>query len=201
MSAEGPAAAAEAETAVWVFVPGSPDLPTLSASGLVLRLPREDDVAARLALGRDPDIQRMYGASRSEIAPLTEAGARRWVESIARHGHAWIIDAGGLVGHIRLDRIDARDRRASLAIGIDDPARLGKGIGTAALRLVRDYAFGPLGLHRLSLRVLADNERAIRAYRRCGFRIEGRERESALIDGHWHDDLIMGLLAHEVPEA
>jgi RimJ/RimL family protein N-acetyltransferase len=54
-----------------------------------------------------------------------------------------------------------------------------------------------LGLHRLSVRVLAFNGRAIRAYQKCGFRIEGRERESAWIDGTWHDDLIMGLLADD----
>jgi hypothetical protein len=27
--------------------------------------------------------------------------------------------------------------------------------------------------------------------------VEGRERESALVDGVWYDDVMMGLLAHE----
>ena len=35
-----------------------------------------------------------------------------------------------------------------------------------------------LGLHRVALFVFEFNERAIRAYRRCGFVIEGRSRES-----------------------
>ena len=30
---------------------------------------------------------------------------------------------------------------------------------------------------------------------------EGRERECALLDGAWHDDVIMGLLEHEYREA
>ncbi|MNW10242.1 Spermidine N(1)-acetyltransferase [compost metagenome] len=59
------------------------------------------------------------------------------------------------------------------------------------------HAFGELGLHRVSLRVLAFNERAIASYRKSGFSIEGREREAALIDGAWHDDIMMGILAHE----
>lgn len=46
--------------------------------------------------------------------------------------------------------------------------------------------------------MLAINERAIRSYKKCGFKIEGRERESAFLDGRWHDDLIMGLLEHEL---
>ncbi len=45
--------------------------------------------------------------------------------------------------------------------------------------------------------MLADNARAIACYRRCGFREEGREREAALVDGTWRDDLVMGILAHE----
>jgi RimJ/RimL family protein N-acetyltransferase len=54
-----------------------------------------------------------------------------------------------------------------------------------------------LGLHRVSVRVVAYNERAIQAYKKCGFRIEGREREAALVDGVWHDDVIMGVLESE----
>jgi RimJ/RimL family protein N-acetyltransferase len=45
--------------------------------------------------------------------------------------------------------------------------------------------------------VLAYNKRAIRAYEKCGFVIEGREREAAFVDGAWHDDVMMGLLDHE----
>jgi RimJ/RimL family protein N-acetyltransferase len=119
-----------------------------------------------------------------------------WVQA---HPCAWIIEHEHLIGDIRLDNINDQDRRASLAIGIADPAALGQGLGTEAIGLVAAHAFGPMVLHRLTVRVLAFNERAIRAYQKCGFRVEGRERESACIDGAWHDDVIMGLLASEVP--
>ena len=52
----------------------------------------------------------------------------------------------------------------------------------------------PRGLHRIDLRVLAYNTRATRCYLRAGFVEEGREREAALVDGTWHDDVIMGIL-------
>jgi RimJ/RimL family protein N-acetyltransferase len=42
--------------------------------------------------------------------------------------------------------------------------------------------------------VLAYNKRAIRAYEKCGFIVEGRERETAYVNGSWHDDIMMGLL-------
>jgi RimJ/RimL family protein N-acetyltransferase len=56
-----------------------------------------------------------------------------------------------------------------------------------------------MNLHRVDLRVLAFNDGAIAAYRKWGFVAEGRERESCWLDGQWHDDIIMGLLAAEFP--
>ena len=60
-----------------------------------------------------------------------------------------------------------------------------------------DHAFGTLGLHRIALTVFEFNERAIRAYRRCGFVVEGRARESIWRDGRWWDELAMSVLASE----
>jgi RimJ/RimL family protein N-acetyltransferase len=74
---------------------------------------------------------------------------------------------------------------------------MGKGIGQEVTRLLLKYAFEELNLHRVDLRVLAYNVRAINCYKKCGFIIEGTERESAYVDGAWYDDLIIGILAHE----
>ena len=173
-------------------------VPVLHGARVTLRRPRADDFQARLALGTDAEIVRMYGGSSSEVQPLTEAAARRWVARLLDHEYAWIIEHDGcLIGQIRLDRVDLKDRRASLAIGVEDRHRLGMGLGTEAIGLVQRYAFSVLELHRLSVRVVAYNTRAIRAYQKCGFVIEGREREAALVDGHWYDDILMGNLDRE----
>ena len=57
-----------------------------------------------------------------------------------------------------------------------------------------DHAFGVLGLHRIALFVFEFNDRAIRAYRRCGFVVEGRSRESIFRDGRWWDEIAMSVL-------
>lgn len=171
--------------------------PDLQGVGFILRRPRDGDVDARLRLGRHPEIYVMFGASRSLPSPFGPQEAAAWIARIAGHPAAWIIDQDGLVGEVRLDNLNRIDRRASFAIGILDPEHLGKGLGTAVTKRVLAYAFGELALHRVSLRVLAFNERAIAAYLKSGFSIEGRERESALIDGEWHDDIMMGILAAE----
>ncbi|MBD9373102.1 GNAT family N-acetyltransferase [Rhizobium sp. ARZ01] len=89
------------------------------------------------------------------------------------------------------------ERRASMAIGIFDPACLGTGLGSEVIGLVLRHAFATLRLHRISIRVLAFNRRAIRAYEKSGFVEEGSERETAFIDGAWHDDVMMGILDRE----
>jgi RimJ/RimL family protein N-acetyltransferase len=104
---------------------------------------------------------------------------------------------GRCVGEARLDALDAEDARAQYAVGLQVPSLLGQGLGREVTRLVLAHAFGAVGLHRVGLRVLAVNERAIRCYASYGFRVEGRLREVTRIDGVWHDDLIMGVLAHE----
>ncbi len=172
-------------------------LPVLRGERVILRAPREEDFEARLKLGTDAEIIRMYGGNQSDVRPMTEEAAKLWVRRLLDHDHAWIIEAGTLVGEIRLDRVDLRDKRASLAVGIEDATRLGKGLGSEAIDLALGYAFNVLKLHRVSVRVVEYNLRAICAYRKCGFVIEGREREAALVDGRWHDDVMMGILENE----
>ena len=45
-----------------------------------------------------------------------------------------------------------------------------------------------------ALFVFEFNERAIRAYERCGFVVEGRSRESIWRDGRWWDEMAMSVL-------
>jgi RimJ/RimL family protein N-acetyltransferase len=175
----------------------STSLPVLKGKRVILRRPRESDFQARLRLGSDAEIFRMYGGSRSDLRPMTDESAKRWVQRLLDQDYAWIIEAGGLIGEIRLDRVDLRDRRAGLAIGIEDASQLGKGLGSEAIALALGYAFNVLELHRVSVRVVDYNLRAIRAYQKCGFVIEGREREAALVDDAWHDDVMMAILDRE----
>lgn len=173
-------------------------LPALRTERLVLRRPIATDSADRFALGRDPGIYRMLGADVTRLAPLTEEQASAWVENIASHPAAWVIEyAARAIGEILLDNFVVADQRAAVIIGILDPAALGKGLGTEALSAVAAFAFDQLGLHKLSTRVLAFNTRALRAYEHVGFIREGLERESALIGGIWHDDVIVGLLKRD----
>ena len=173
--------------------------PVLQGDNVTLRDATPLDVAARFALGNTPEIQAMFGADPAAVRDITPEAAEAWVQSHIDDAYAWVIEAdGALAGGVRLYNVNYSDKRAQLAIGIIDPAALGKGVGTKAMQLLAAHAFDTLGLHRLGCRVLDFNARAIGAYEKVGFAIEGREREAAHIAGAWHDDLILGLLDRDL---
>lgn len=173
-------------------------VPILRGPRVTLRPPRDEDAAARRSLGIDPDIVRMFGGTVAEPGAMTAEEAEVWLDHLRLQEPGWVMEAGSrVIGAAFLHGVSHEDRRAKLALGILDPALLGQGLGREAIRLILSHAFGAMDLHRVELRVLAFNERAIRCYRACGFRDEGRERESARVGGEWHDDLIMGILACE----
>lgn len=172
--------------------------PILSVARVLLRQPRPSDGDERLALGSDAEILRMFGVDAARAPRLTIEGAEAWLHRLATHPHAWIIEHDGrFLGEARLDGIDPNDGRASLAVGLCDPGKLGIGLGREVVRLVLHHAFRKPGLHRVGLRVAAYNTRAVRCYLACGFVLEGREREAVAIAGRRHDDLLMGILACE----
>ncbi len=89
------------------------------------------------------------------------------------------------------------DNNATFAIGIWDAACYSKGIGSEATKLVLEYAFLVLKLHRVDLKVLDYNKRGIRCYEKCGFKRDGVLRENAYIEGQYHSDIIMSILESE----
>ncbi|MFL6175089.1 MAG: GNAT family N-acetyltransferase [Ornithinibacter sp.] len=175
--------------------------PTLVGERVMLRAFRDDDRAARQRHGWHREIERGYGAD-TRTRAMSDEEAEAWLGHLAaaaaRGATSWAVESEGeLVGAAFLSDLREGDRKARLAVGMYAPQFLGRGMGREAIRLVLRHAFGTLGMHRVDLKVLHFNERAIAAYRACGFVEEGRERESCWVDGHWHDDIVMGVLDRE----
>ncbi|TWB19065.1 RimJ/RimL family protein N-acetyltransferase [Nitrospirillum amazonense] len=196
-------------------IPAPMIVPTLGDGVVILRPLRLDDVVARLALARDPEIHHLMGWDGSGApAGYTQADADLWMTDQLKFPYSWAIalpEPGvtgpdgplpdRMIGSVRLggvnDALAPGLRAASLGIGLLDPGVLNRGLGMRAMRLLFPHAFGPLGLHRIGLRVLATNTRAVHCYEKLGFQIEGRERQTYSLLGQWHDSLVMGLLAQE----
>lgn len=106
-------------------------------------------------------------------------------------------DSEEYIGQIDLLKIDWPNRVASIGIVIGTKENLGKGYGTEAIKVLQDFAFNRLNLHKLELEVRAFNKRAIACYKKCGFVEEGRLRENFYIDGKYTDTIRMGVLKRE----
>lgn len=168
---------------------------TVSAEDVTLRPATEADAGLYARFPPSAEIIRMYGGNAGPLERRTAKQSKAWLTQFREAPFARLIEHRGRpVGHVRLHGLSTQDRKARLAIGLFAEAFLGHGIGRIAIMKTLDEGFGPLGLHRIDLRVLAYNQRAIRCYLACGFVHEGTERQAALIDGAWHDEWIMGCL-------
>jgi RimJ/RimL family protein N-acetyltransferase len=136
-------------------------------------------------------------ASNDPPLPLSleeiEARDRRWLEE----GHtdsAWFaIDMDAeTIGICGLQMIEHYHQRATVGIRIGKPYWR-RGHGQDAVRTLVEYGFSQLNLVKITLQVLADDERAVGAYRKAGFVEEGRLRDHTWYDGARRDELIMGI--------
>jgi RimJ/RimL family protein N-acetyltransferase len=94
---------------------------------------------------------------------------------------------GAVIGEAVLMDLDEDASSMSYRIALVGPEVFGLGFGTEATRLVRDFALGPLALHRLALEVNSFNAPALAVYAKVGFVLEGVRREAVRHDGEWHD--------------
>ena len=95
------------------------------------------------------------------------------------------------VGSVYLRDIDPHHKKAEYGIFIGEESARGKGVGTAAAKLMLEYGFEELGLHKIFLRVYAENLQAIRSYEKAGFVREAYLKEDVCIDGDFRDMVLM----------
>ena len=104
---------------------------------------------------------------------------------------------GTPVGSVYIRDIDLTHNKAEYGIFIGEEAARGKGIGSMAAALMVDYCFKQLKLHRLFLRVFADNIGAIKSYEKAGFVKEGNLKDDVRIQGNYRDIVLMGIINPE----
>ncbi|UCZ55059.1 GNAT family N-acetyltransferase [Bacillus shivajii] len=174
--------------------------PTMKGKHVILRRPKESDVWDYMNVEASEELVRMYGGDRNKIGPKTIEKAQQFIQSIQDHELEWCVEyEGKMVGQARLT-VNKVDNRARYAVGLFAPSVWGRGLGTEITQLVLRYGFEELNLHRVDLRVLQYNKRAIKCYEKCGFIQEGVEREGALIEGKYETDVLMSILSREYDE-
>ena len=165
-----------------------------------LRPIERDDLPRYVEWFADPEVRRYLAL----YLPFSLAQEERWFENLLerlerREDVVLAIETaeGVHIGNVGLHRIDWRNRNAELGIAIGERSYWNQGYGTDAIRTLLSLAFREMNLHRVFLRVDADNARGIRCYEKAGFRREGVLREAVFKEGAYHDQYIMSILQSE----
>lgn len=135
---------------------------------------------------------------------LTLEAEKRYLEERQFENEAFaIVDMveDKLIGTVGLHNVDSVNRTATLGIFIGDKEYRSKGYGTEAIRLILDFGFNYLNLNNIKLDLMEFNERALKCYKKCGFKECGRRRKCKFINGKYYDSIEMDILAEEFTES
>jgi RimJ/RimL family protein N-acetyltransferase len=181
------------------FVEWKVEMSVIYGERIRLRAVERDDIKVFHEYVNDPEVTRGL----SIYLPMSMVDEEKWLGSMrdpnekpfaieVRKGKAW-----KLIGNCGVFGIEMPNRSAELGIMIGDKKEWDKGYGAETMTLLLRHGFETLNLHRLFLRVYADNVRAVRSYEKAGFVLEGRLREAVYKFGRYDDVLIMSVLRSE----
>lgn len=158
---------------------------------ILIRPWRPEDTEAVQAIRLQPSV--IAGTLALPSERLTDRQTRQ-----TRYGpddHLFVAEIGGhIVGMAGLHVGSGKKRHGGEIGMLVDEGWQRRGVGTSLLAALLDLADNYLGLSRVELEVVADNEPAIRLYERHGFELEGRKRQAIWRLGGPADLLVMARL-------
>lgn len=131
--------------------------------------------------------------------PVSRTDHENWLAGKVFTGqvHQFIvcrIEDGLPLGSIYLQNFEEENRKAEWGIYLGEEQAYGKGIGTESARLVLEYAFTALGMHKVVSRVLARNKASIRMNEKAGYVQEAYLKDELFLDGQFEDLILFGAI-------
>lgn len=157
---------------------------------VILRPIKIADYELLYSVINDPETVRFN----APYSPVHEIEHNEWLEKLLKDKSKqfFMIDySNKTIGSAQLVDINHIHKNAEIKIRIFSDKYRGKGLGTKAIDLLCAHAFNDLGLIRVWLRVFANNIRAITAYAKSGFNVEGTMKKAAFINGEFLDIIVM----------
>ena len=157
-----------------------------------------EDLPIRVEWMNNPKI---YSSMHFDLPVLLE-NTIKWFEKNRTNNQrsdVCFVENEEIVAFGGLTSIDNTLKKAELYIFVN-PDSHKSGIGTQATKLLCQYGFEELGLHKIYLLTNENNLAAIKVYQKCGFVLEGRHRDEYLAEERYLDRLYFGLLKTEFDE-
>lgn len=168
--------------------------------GFLIRLAKTEDVTNYYEQNfcpLDREVARLTGCKEEFTREEVTSFFLKSLEEDDRYFFLIIAPDGKIIGETVINEIDRDLRCANFRIGLYHMAERGKGTGTWATEVTRDFAFEKLKLHRLELDVYSFNPGAEKVYLKAGFKREGVLRDAILDGGKYADDILMSILEDE----
>ena len=171
-------------------------LPEIVSDRVTLRELRQSDAATLFRVVCTPEIVR-----HTWPPPSTLEASERFIEWTLAKRAAGEYICFGIVPRGTVDIAGLFELRPlqpgffTVELGfVLDPSWWGTGLFSDAARLIRDFAFGVLGVHRIEARASIENPRGNAALRKMGARKEGRLRAAFLSDGRYVDQYLWSIV-------
>ncbi|GAA6170848.1 hypothetical protein NBRC116592_05180 [Colwellia sp. KU-HH00111] len=101
------------------------------------------------------------------------------------------------IGNIKLGAINWYHRRAEISLLVGNKKYWGKGIATQAIQLISEFAFQTLNLNKLMAGAYQNNIGSIKAFQKCGYKIEGEVEDYVLVNNQGVALIKLGITAKQ----
>ncbi len=98
------------------------------------------------------------------------------------------------IGNVRLGPIDYMSKTAKFSMMIGNKKYQNQGLGTEVVRIIVEYCFKFLDIHKIFLEVIPDNQAAVKIYEKNAFVVEGTLRDHLWLNNRHYDLLIMSII-------
>lgn len=169
---------------------------------VVLRALEPEDMEILRTIINEPEIEKLVGGW---SFPVSKIQQQNWYSNIVddRRNLRFAIETkeDGIIGMADLRDIDWKNRIAFHGIKIGNKNFRGKGYGKDVVFTIMRYAFEELNLNRLDGTIIEYNEGSKKLYlQKCGWKIEGIQRQYIFKGNNYYDQLIVGILKDEYLE-
>lgn len=143
----------------------------------------------------DPEINQFLTVSE----PMTEQDEENWHASLSARKSGDIVFAirlkenNEIIGTIGLHRVSFKDGTAAMGYYIGRKDLWSKGYGTEAVMVLLEYTFNTLNLHKVSAEVYDFNPRSRRCLEKCGYVVEGVQKEHRYRNGRRADCIMLAV--------
>lgn len=164
-----------------------------------LRAYRKEDAEYAWSYINDEEIRRFLVPGIP--FPITLMEEEKWIEGQSSSSDTYnfaieTLDEGKYIGGCGINNLDWKNSVATVGIFLGK-GYLSKGYGTDAMNTLVGFIFDQMNINKVKLHVYAFNERAIKSYKKCGFKLEGTLRQEIFRDGRYYDEYVMGILREE----